>query len=245
MLVSKELCRVLSPGYVLANLRRDGPRFSPKVAALMFEAALEHDGHQQRYKVYDPFCGNGIALAMLQLGYGDWIEWLYGSDVDPESVETTRKNLDIINAPGGIERRVQYLEDYHKAVGRRTGDRAELARTLRRILQAKTDLPRYEVFEANALREDQVVRGIGKVDLVLTDPPYCRDCSWVDEHGRITQANLIGRFLRTVSRHMTAQGKIGLIFDKDVEFEIDGFRLVRKVDLQKRTGYLLIPKDKY
>lgn len=240
-LLDDKMCEALSPGYALANLQRGGPRLSPKAAALMFEAILENDNFQRRYKIYDPFCGNGILLATLQIGYWDWISWLYGSDANRDSVEITKRNLDMINAPGAIERRIDYLEQYCIICGNTKMKRVESARKIKSILCEKRDLPRYKIFNANALRKEDVDE-IGKVDVIITDPPYSRYSLWVDENGERVRENLLDNFLKIARGLLGNDSRLGLIFDREFKFELGDFSLVRKIPIKRRLGYLLVPK---
>lgn len=67
------------------------PKFPPKVAYTLLEIAKEISSNKTN--LYDPFCGNGTILTIAGLNFNGQFQQLFGSDIDPEAVDSTRLNL--------------------------------------------------------------------------------------------------------------------------------------------------------
>lgn len=67
------------------------PKFPPKVAYTLLEIAK--DLSPSKTTVYDPFCGNGTILTIAGLNFGKQFQHLFGSDINPEAVDSARFNL--------------------------------------------------------------------------------------------------------------------------------------------------------
>lgn len=62
----------------------------PKVAQMMLNLSGIRQNQQKEFTIYDPFCGNGtVLLEALLMGYS-----VVGSDIDPASIEATKKNIE-------------------------------------------------------------------------------------------------------------------------------------------------------
>ncbi|MBI2112411.1 N-6 DNA methylase [Candidatus Woesearchaeota archaeon] len=79
--------------------------------------------------------------------------------------------------------------------------------------------------------------------IVVTDPPFGRATSWVDQTGAPSEENKIGDFLQ----HMSQEGIERLVFCYDPKLNVerairDQFRLKDRVDLKDRRIYSLDKK---
>lgn len=67
------------------------PKFPPKVAYSLVKAAVE--SCPKALVVYDPFCGNGTNLLAAGMNFPAQFIDYYGSDINPNAVQSTRINL--------------------------------------------------------------------------------------------------------------------------------------------------------
>ncbi|MDP7140999.1 MAG: hypothetical protein QF362_00775 [Candidatus Woesearchaeota archaeon] len=261
-ITDKELYSILVPGHILIR-RKDTPRFSPKCTSTMFQKVLEHDNYDKIYKILDPFCGNGTNLTTLNIMYSDFITYLFGSDINPKAISATNINLETLNNLDGIEKKVDCLDNllrfFRQEISEHqsNNDSAELRRKVRStekriedtyrlgkyLEERRRDFAPYHVFEANVLVPKRIIQETGgNIDLIFTDPPYSKQSKWVNENGEDVQKNLILRFLQVTRDYLNDDGKLVVIFDKEVELEFLGFGVKQEVDLHRRTGYILVPE---
>lgn len=151
--------------------------------------------------------------------------------------------MDVLNAPSGIDRRIDVLRAKMEALGNpKLSHKVDEARELKEYLTAHPHLPPYEIFEANALHGQSIAEKVGSIDVIITDPPYARKSGWRDASGRDVQGELVNDFLNTTRSYLSPNGRVAIIFDNDNALTFKGWDIKKEVPLKgKRTGYLLVP----
>ncbi len=236
---------LLSPGSVL---KRGGhiPRFSPVAAQSLIHHSL---GLLRRWpvRVYDPFCGNGIALCTFQLAYSEYGEELIGSDVNPLAVATTKDNLLIVtNKDEALAAQRDLRADYACTGDERFSRRAQVAQGIVDIIDARLRkgiaATPWRVFEANVFDARQLASYIppASIDLVLTDPPYSIESKWIGLDGKDVLEEHVNMSLGAMRPLLAPGGVVALAFERSAELSFVGYQKARQVQLKgSRTGYLL------
>lgn len=232
---------MLAAGHVL-RWRQAIPRLAPEAAAILFERYLDVAAPPARVTVRDPFCGNGVILALLQAAYGEWVASLEGADVDRDALDMTTSNLDLLNVPAALERRIGVLEQQRLVTGNSRLDEA-IADGRRLLERSRVGRPPYSLELANALDASRTTPGEPRADVILTDPPYGRDSLWIDARGEPAHTDFLEQFFVQAQEKLAPKGWIGLALDRacaalDGESPA-GFVVVEKMQLPRRTGYLL------
>ena len=244
------LVPMLAAGHVL-RWRQDIPRLAPDAVAILFRRYLELAAPPGPVSVLDPCCGNGVVLAVLQVAFGSSVAELFGSDADPVALAITTGNLDLLNVPEALHRRIDALQQQREVTGNARLDEAlRHARSLERLPRGAR--PPYRIARADALAIEGKAAAeseFPRVDLVLTDPPYGRDARWIDartEDGSAGERSADERwrsFFAGITGRVRTGGWIAVAMDRD--FDRDRLRstlpihaeLAGEADLPKRRGY--------
>lgn len=170
--------RFLASGFILEG-SEGKPQFPPRVADQALKRALQHHKRETAHVLYDPFCGNGIALAAQLVLHRQRIVGLIGSDIDPTSVELSRMNVELCTEKAARERQQQVITHPELARGQQTAGRlGEFADMLRD--RGCTDLPWSQFFVHNVLEPTEAVER-DTVSMLITDPPYGRQAPFVSK----------------------------------------------------------------
>jgi len=251
-----DLLPLLAAGHVL-RWRQAIPRLAPEAVAILFRRYVQLAAPPGPVAVLDPCCGNGVVLAVLQVVFGSSVARLVGSDADPVAVAQTTGNLDLLNVPEALERRIGTLTQQRRITGNERLD--EAIRDGRRLARlGRGERPRYRVSCVDALApiEDRPepdpgatphagsTSDRGRFHLVLTDPPYGRQSDWIDE-GRADRDSddRLRDFLAGATSRLAEDGWIALALDRELDptrvaaAVPDRGELVETADLPKRRGY--------
>ena len=232
---------LLSPGIFLFS-NRNIPRFSPRATKVLFDIVLKHFGTELD-TVYDPMCGNGISACTLQAIFSDSIDTILASDITDTGVAVTGHNLNMITAPEWINYRIHMLETQGDPKSERAlRHRIKCAELYRDEYQPGVQPTEQKVFKADVFNPNAKVLKFGSIDLIMTDPPYSRECVWDRDEGDVPDNPVID-FLDSMKPFLSGRGAFALMFDRGVPLEFPGYDLVRREDLKKRDGYLLVPRN--
>jgi len=211
----------------------------------MFPYFPQEKVHEGVLRAYDPFCGNGILLATLQLRYP--FRTLYGSDIRREAVWTTTDNLGIVSSSGTLDQRIGRMrEEYTHSQKETLPSRIQYAQELREyVLSVYVQRPPayYYIFTSDALNPTfppYLQEPVSSIDLLLTDPPYGND-SALETPITSSPSEQIQQFLDSMVRFLSPDGRIGLMFTLDNQLYLKNFDVLEEVNLRKRRGYILVP----
>jgi len=141
-----------------------------RLADELFQRAAAHLD-AERIHVYDPLCGSGYLLTVVGLLHPNRLERISASDLDPDAVELTKKNLRLLTRIG-MTARIAQLREYSLAYHKHSHHAGlESAQRLRAELPHDT---RSSAWIADATDPGAMQRGLsmGPPDLVLTNVPY-------------------------------------------------------------------------
>jgi SAM-dependent methyltransferase len=145
-------------------------------------AARERLGGSGPATLYDPCCGSGYLLTTVAYLHWPRLRQIVGSDVDPEMVALTGRNLALLTPAGLRERaarvaelRAQFGKESH-AVAMASAGRLEAQLV---ALRKEHDVPT-RVFRADATSATDLLGNLGPraVDLVITDVPHGQRSHW-------------------------------------------------------------------
>jgi SAM-dependent methyltransferase len=225
-----------APGRALVT-RRGSPAFPVRLAEEIFlqaAALLREEGRAGPYTVYDPACGSGYLLAVVALLFNGEVSRVVGSDIDPEALEFSAKNLTLLD-PSGLAARQEQLRADRERYGRASADEAlESCRALEAALVSETTT---RVFPADALGLDLTERLAGEpVDMVLTDIPHGSSSRWSSASGQTVELGEgAQRLLRGLCRALgTRRPVVALASQKGLSAAGAGARRLRRFAVGRR-----------
>jgi RRNA methyltransferase AviRa len=224
----RRLLAACSPGealYIAGG--REVVKFSPFTADTQLRLALTSLSLPSSLQVYDPFCGNGVIPCVVALSYSECFERISASDILPEAVGVTGRNLAWLTRERALQERLadKHLPSrYHP-----------LCRALHQ--QASRNAIPYNVFIQDALELSPAALEIPT--LIVTDPPYGADASWRNSSGEIAGDSLEA-FLRRIAALPDIVGMALAYTDKrDIRKLLERYMgLVAVQGSRKRTIYL-------
>ncbi len=213
------------------------PRMAPEAVAALFERYLERVPGDRPRIVIDPCCGNGVALAVLQIAYPAHVRRLVGTDASELAIRVTNENLAMLRDPAALEERIARLVERATSTG---GPRVEAAvADARELLKAlPRSRPPARVEACDALSDPWPEE---RADLILVDPPYHRRSSWIGSARPVAED--LGRFLARARGALGTEGRIALALDPAEPLpEVARLEIEDRVDLGRRAGWLLRPR---
>jgi hypothetical protein len=152
----------------------DACRFSPKLAYNLIEH-IPVETAERSAVLWDPFCGTGLIISIACLFFGHKFRTFVASDIVPEAVECSRKNLMIVSSGRAAKRRLKHIRGLSKMnpkSERRWGEVAQYLEDLMPAVEQNERLaPSLHTFTASAF---ELPPGIeGNVHFV-GDLPYGR-----------------------------------------------------------------------
>ncbi|WP_019533823.1 hypothetical protein [Paenibacillus ginsengihumi] len=212
--------------------------FPVRLAAELYgrcRRALERQGVQGPYTLYDPCCGGGYLLTVIGFMYGESIARLCASDLDARAVEVASRNLALLSA-AGLERRIGELRAMLEAYGKPSHREAlDSAQRLRNRLEAGGRTMDTVCFQADIAADTERIRQhAGSAHIVITDVPYGGLVQWQSGGG---MELLLSRL------HAVLQGPavVAVVADKSQKIRHEQFRRIEHLKIGKRHAAILEP----
>jgi 23S rRNA G2445 N2-methylase RlmL len=224
------------------------PAYPVRLASEIWQrcvALLRAKGRSGPYQLYDPCCGSAYLLTVIAMLHRSEVAAVTGSDVDPQVLETARRNLSLLSR-SGMEARMDEIRALHRAHGK-ASHAAALESALR--LREQLDVGRgpeieTRVFEADVMDARAVGRGLAgrEVDVLIADLPYGQDSQWkrLQEDGPSSCSPVI-QMLDALLTVTSADSIVALSADKGQKLVHPTIRRVERFRLGKRQVALLRP----
>lgn len=225
----------LASGRVLYN-QPGAPAFPVRLASEIFQRAVHHLNPGRRITIYDPTCGGAYHLAALGFLHGKEIASILASDIDPNILETARRNLGLLSTDGLAQREGEIrrmLAAFDKE------SHAEALASLTRLRQRLQDLRHLtcRIFTADALDASSMENGLAEqaVDLIFSDVPYGRLTGWKAASETPPDAPpSLWRMLEALHGLMKPGCLVAIAADKSQKFSHEGYQRVERFPLGKR-----------
>jgi 16S rRNA G966 N2-methylase RsmD len=217
--------------------------FPVRLASEAFQrcvARLTDKGVMPPYAFYDPCCGAAYAATVLGYLHGDQIRRIHTSDVSREAVELARRNLSLLT-PRGLDNRMNELRALIEQFGKQSHREAlESGSRLKSKLDRLPHAIKTECFYFDILGDGELPKEVGKVEVVLSDPPYGEITNWQGTTGGINPYQKLLDNLRGV---LTPSSVVALTARKRQEVTYAGYRRLKDIKIGKRRMLLLEPLD--
>lgn len=158
-----------------------------RLAQEIYKRALSYKEVKENICVYDPCCGSGYILTILGLLNGDSIGTLIGSDIRPEAIELSEKNLSLLTNEGLEVRRMQ-LEQLFKEYEKPSHKEAiDSICVFEKLIATQKVKPQVSLFEGDILKDNTLIpkddhdKRNFKADIVIADVPYGDLVGWSEE----------------------------------------------------------------
>ncbi len=200
------------------------PNFPVRLINEIFGRALSLSGKKDHLTIYDPCYGGAYSLTIIGFFYGQYIEKIYASDIEPEMAAYAEKNLGLLKT-SGLDKRKQELEGLYKEFGKPS--HLEALQSVKRLYEALDHDVRSEVFVADCTGKLPEIR----TDVIITDIPYGNLVSWEGGGLQGMLENLL-----TISSDETV---LAVSMDKSPKINCSGWGRVTKQNIGKRRFELL------
>lgn len=215
--------------------------FPVRLASEIFqrcEARLIRKGVQPPYTVYDPYCGSGYSVAIIGFLHGTRINRIYASDISPEALELTQRNLSLLH-PAGLNKRITEIQDLIQKFNKQSHlDALESSLRLKSHLESRSSMIQTKCFRFDILGDEDLSLQIQKVDLVLTDLPYGQVASW---SGSRTDTAPAQKLLTNIRHVLNPNAFVAITTSKKPAISYDGYRRVEHLIIGKRRLLILEP----
>jgi SAM-dependent methyltransferase len=213
--------------------------FPVRLASETFQrcgSRLAHQGAPPPYTLYDPCCGEGYLLAVVGFLHGAHLARIIASDIDPEAVERTRRNLSLLTATG-LDRRLheirRLIDAYHKPSHLAA---LESVASLRSRLSPAHEAIAIECFVFDIAADAPLPRAVNDVDVVFSDLPYGRSSAW---RGAAEPASAARKLLAVVSVALSPAAVVALVANRQQAVSHPDFRRVDSLAIGRRRVTLL------
>jgi 23S rRNA (guanine2535-N1)-methyltransferase len=195
--------------------------------------------------LFDPCCGAAYHLGAL--GYLHWeaFQEIIGSDIDPDSIKTAQKNLDLLSVTG-MDQRIREIEamllQYRKESHR---DALDSAIRLREKISASANVHPLGVrtFQANALVTTQLqdkLRGT-RIDIVFADVPYGQHSQWTIPDSNNSTSRPLWHMLDALLEVLSRDSIVAIASDKSQKAQHEKYQRLEQFQVGKRRIAILKP----
>jgi len=139
-----------------------------RLAAEIFSRCLEYSGKNE-VTLYDPCCGCGYMVTVLGFLFNEKIISIHASDVSPQAVEISKKNLSLLTS-NGIENRKNELTSFVKNYGK--DSHRDALQSLNRLCELHKHEIAINCFTSDVLAAGSLDKKTFIADIVMTDVPY-------------------------------------------------------------------------
>lgn len=193
---------------------------------------LQAKNHLGPYTIYDPLCGIAYSLTVLGFLHSEQIKSLFGSDIDPEQLETAAKNLALLKKVG-LQKRAEEIQELFQKYQKVSHQ--EALESTENLLQNPTNHLLTEIFPLDILSTETFPSNINKIDIVIADLPYGQLADWTNSSSENSSQSLLNKISSTLnSPHIVV-----LIADKKQPIAHQGFQKVKSFKLGKRKVFFL------
>ena len=223
------------------------PNYPVRLAGEIFSRCLEYSG-KNKVTLYDPCCGCGYMVTVLGFLFNEKIISIHASDVSPDAVEISEKNLSLLTI-GGIEKRKNELTSFVENYGKDSHRDALLS------LNRLRELHKHEIaincFTADVLASRSLDKRNFTADIVMTDVPYGGLSVWQNENdlsvepdetenrdqpdmqnGQSTPESQIDILLDTIKPVLGPHSVISISYDNRNKISNDAYKTIDMI----RTG---------
>jgi hypothetical protein len=236
------LCRQNHEEFAGGRVLYGGPgssAFPVRLASEIFQrcgSRLSQRGVPPPYTLYDPCCGEGYLLTVVGFLHGTLLARIIASDIDPEAVERTRRNLSLLSA-AGLDRRLLeirgLIDAYNKPSHRGALDSSVI---LRSRLSPAHEAITTECFAFDIAADGRLPRTVSDVDIVFSDLPYGRSSSW---RGAADPASAARKLLAAVSAALSPAAVVALVAGRQQAVSHPDVRRVDSLAIGRRRVTLL------
>jgi len=217
--------RVLYHGRGMTN-------FPVRLAQEIYKRCLQFSPIKEDICLYDCCCGGGYLLTVLGFLNQDTIGRIIGSDINPELLETAKKNLSLLSEEG-MNKRIAEIKEMLSSYQKQSHIEAlNSAIALRNMLRKKI---KFEVYRFDALKEINLK---AKPDIILTDVPYGNMVDWTGNE----ENNILDKLLDTLYGICSPDTVIGLCMSKKQKIRNEKFIRLEKQQIGKRK-FEILKKD--
>jgi 23S rRNA (guanine2535-N1)-methyltransferase len=170
---------------------------------------------------------------------------LIASDSAAEAVQLAKRNLSLLT-PHGLDHRISELFNLLQQFGKQSHqDALENAETLKRSALGKPNVIETSVFQANALKADEIASHVPaqSVDVVFTDIPYGQQSHWQGIDAGLNEIDAargpVWAMLNSMLPILAPGGLVIVASDKQQKASHEGYRRVEQFKVGKRQLVIL------
>ena len=218
------------------------PAFPVRFASEVFQrcvAALQAEGKNSPYRLYDPLCGTGYLLTTLGFLHGQKLSKLFASDIDGEMLQWAKANLGLLT-PSGLEKRRAELEQLYAAFGKFSHREA-----IKSVANLSQKLPQeiyFDCFKADATKFDREYLKDKDVDIVISDVPYDALTQWKTV---AEKDDPVAKMLRGLQVYLSPPAVIAIIADKKTKIPTLTYQRIKTFTVGKRRVIILMFSEKF
>lgn len=226
------------------------PALPIRLASEIFQrcrAIRQAEGLTNPCVLYDPCCGGAYHLTVLAYLHREKIERIIASDVDQETLEVARRNLNLLTVAGLNDRMAELsdlIERYEKASHRIALSHAQTLRN--QVLKLEKSHPlEIQLFRANATDKRTITEHLEdeRVDIIIADVPYGQQTAWEPStSSQVVSEGQIEQMLGALIPVLAEGAVVAIVADKKQRIGHDQYRRVERFQLGKRQIVLLRPR---
>ncbi|HBT63327.1 MAG TPA: hypothetical protein DEB10_01520 [Ruminococcaceae bacterium] len=198
------------------------PNFPVRLINEIFQRCLAYSDKKENICLYDCCCGGGYSLTVLGFLNQSSISSIIGSDINPDMINTARKNLSLLSKKGLIKRKDEVQALYEKY---RKASHIEAEQSIGRLSQFLIKEISVRVFQADALNLTDTK---DRPDIIITDVPYGNLVEWQGHDG------CLDRLLCSLKTISSGQTIIAISMNKSQKITQSGVKRLESQSIGKR-----------
>jgi len=191
------------------------PNYPVRLAGEIFSRCLEYSGKNE-VTLYDPCCCCGYMVMVPGFLFNEKIISIHASDVSPEAVEISKKNLSLLTSDG-IENRKNELTSFVENYGK--DSHRDALQSLNRLRELYKHEITINCFVSDVLAAGSLVKKTFIADIVMTDVPYGGLSDWSENRD-----GTIDILLEGVKPVLTGNSVISISHTRQQKITNDSFR---------------------
>ncbi len=217
----------LSSGKVIYG-KSGNTNFPVRLGNEIFLRAVSYLKDTSNLSVYNPCCGSGYLLTTLGFLNGNIIKEIIGSDIDLDSIEIARKNINLLTSDG-LNKRLNELIQLYDSYDKESHKEAILS-VKKLISERKFGEIKFNIFERNILAIEP--EPLLTADIIITDIPYGNMKTWENGDGGVED------LIKNLRKNASNNTVLAIIAGNHIKIKSPNIRILEKNKIGKRCFYI-------
>lgn len=204
--------------------------FPVRLLQEVYQRCWHYSVKKENITLYDGCCGGGYLLTILGFLNPNTISTLVGSDINSDSLEVAKMNLNLLTYEG-LHRRMSEIKNlyelYHKESHKEAMDSVA---ALEGLLQERKDNINTLLFQKDITMPQCLSKEEFKADIIISDVPYGELVSWQGKQELFDLSDLLMAYQPVLQ----PQGIIAIFSDKKQKIQSNNFKRLEKQLVGKR-----------